>query len=73
VISGLLINFGTKHMIGGLKWVNAGAMVGLCVLIYTTQKKIWQLDMESQQQKMTVKGDELKLEEPLRPAEEASF
>ncbi|HZE63818.1 MAG TPA: hypothetical protein VE056_08055 [Pyrinomonadaceae bacterium] len=62
-----------RSLIGGLKWINAGAMVGLCVLIYTTQKKIWQLDMESQQQKMTVKGDELKLEEPLRPAEEASF
>lgn len=47
VINGLLINFGTKHLIGGLKWVNVGAAGGLCILIYTTQKKIWQLDMES--------------------------
>ena len=46
IINGLLITFGTKHMAGGLKWVNAGAAVGLCFLIYTTQKKIWRLDME---------------------------
>jgi len=45
IINGLLVSFGTKHMIGGLKWVNAGAAVGLCVLVYTTQKKIWRLDM----------------------------
>jgi hypothetical protein len=73
VINGLLINFGTEHMIGGLKWVNAGAVVGLCVLIYTTQKKIWQLDMESRRQKITVRDDELKSEKPLMPAEGCSF
>ena len=47
IINGLLITFGTKHMGGSLKWVNAGAVVGLCFLIYTTQKKIWRLDMEA--------------------------
>lgn len=47
IINGLLLTFGTKHMAGGLKWVNAGAVVGLCFLIYTTQKKIWRLDMEA--------------------------
>src|SRR5258705_10524415 len=40
VINGLLVSFGTKHMISGLKWVNAGAAVGLCFLIYSTQMKI---------------------------------
>jgi len=45
IINGLLVSFGTRHMIGALKWVNAGAAVGLCVLVYTTQKKIWRLDM----------------------------
>ncbi len=45
IINGLLATFGTRHMIGGLKWVNAGAAVGLCVLVYSTQKKIWRLDM----------------------------
>jgi archaetidylinositol phosphate synthase len=46
VINTLLIMFGTRYMIGGLKYVNAGAIVGLCLLVYQTQKKIWQLDME---------------------------
>jgi phosphatidylglycerophosphate synthase len=46
IINGLLITFGTKHMINGLKWVNSGAAIGLVFLIYGTQKKIWQLDMQ---------------------------
>ena len=46
VINALLILFGTKYMISGLKFVNAGAAVGLCLLVYQTHKQIWQLDME---------------------------
>lgn len=72
VINALLINFGTKHMIGGLKWVNVGAAVGLCFMIYTTQKKIWQLDMESRRQEAPVKSD-LQLDKPYTAAEEWSF
>src|SRR6478672_2243713 len=72
VINGLLISFGTRYMISGLKWVNAGAVVGLCVLIYTTQKRIWQLDMESRQANAIVKT-ELKLDKPYTPAEECTF
>jgi archaetidylinositol phosphate synthase len=72
VINGLLINFGTKHMIGGLKWVNAGAAIGLCVLIYTTQKTIWQIDMESRRQQMAIQP-ELMLDKPYTPAEECTF
>jgi len=72
VVNALLIKFGTKHMIGGLKWVNAGAVLGLCVLMYTTQKRIWQLDMESRQANATVKT-ELKLDKPYTPAEECTF
>src|SRR3989442_14802715 len=44
VINGLLVSFGTKYMISGLKWVNAGAAVGLCFLVYGAQKTIWKLD-----------------------------
>ena len=47
----LLILFGTRYMISGLKYVNAGAVVGLCVLVYNTQKKVWQLDMEEKQRR----------------------
>ena len=72
VVNALLIKFGTKHMIGGLKWVNAGAVVGLCVLIYTTQKRIWQLDMESRQANAIIES-ELKLDKPYTPAEECTF
>lgn len=46
IINTLLISFGTRYMISGLKWVNAGAVVGLCLLIYRAQKQIWQIDME---------------------------
>lgn len=46
VINTLLILFGTRYMISGLKWVNAGAVICLCVVVYQTQKKIWQLDMQ---------------------------
>lgn len=46
IINALLINYGTKYMISGLKYVNAGAVIALCVLVYQTQKTIWQLDMQ---------------------------
>src|SRR2546430_15027421 len=49
VINVLLMLFGTRYMISGLKYVNAGAVVGLCILVYNTQKKVWQLDMEEKQ------------------------
>jgi hypothetical protein len=41
-------------------------------LIYTTQKRIWQLDMESRQTKAPAKT-ELKLDKPYTPAEECTF
>src|SRR4030095_12834000 len=49
IINGLLISFGTRYMISGLKWVNAGAVVGLVFLIYGTHKRIWQLDMKGRE------------------------
>lgn len=45
VLNGLLIQFGTRHMVSGLKYVNAGAFIGVCVLVFQTQKKAWQIDM----------------------------
>ena len=49
IINGLLVSFGTKHMISGLKWVNAGAVVGLVFLIYGTHKRIWKLDLQGRE------------------------
>ena len=56
IINGLLVNFGTKHMISGLKWVNAGAVVGLVFLIYGTQKRIWKIDMEGRESSVKAKA-----------------
>lgn len=45
IINALLIRYGAAHMIGGLKYVNAGAVVGLVVMIYSNHKKLWRFDM----------------------------
>lgn len=72
VINTLLISFGTRYMISGLKWVNAGAAVGLCFLIYATQKKIWQLDMKGRQADVAAKTEPL-LEKPYVAAKECTY
>ncbi len=72
IINGLLVSFGTKHMISGLKWVNAGAAVGLSVLIYTTHKKIWQLDMAGRQPEKVVTVN-TRLEKPYVTAKECTY
>ena len=53
VINSLLILFGTRYMISGLKYVNAGAVVGLCFVVYRTQKSIWQIDMRDKEREKT--------------------
>ena len=53
VINTLLILLGTRYMISGLKYVNAGAVVGLCFVVYKTQKNIWQLDMREKEREKT--------------------
>lgn len=71
IINGLLINYGTKHMVSGLKWVNAGAAFGLGVLIYTTHRKIWKLDMAGREDRVVTSG--AKLEKPYVAAEECTY
>jgi len=75
IINGLLAAYGTKHMISGLKWVNAGAAVGLCVLVYRTHKKIWKLDMQDRKasQPKAFSRQETVLEKPYVAAEECTF
>jgi phosphatidylglycerophosphate synthase len=46
IINALLVQYGTKKMIGGLKYVNIGAAIGLVLMIYRTHKLIWELDMK---------------------------
>lgn len=69
IINGLLISFGTKHMISGLKWVNAGAAVGLVFLIYGTQKKIWALDIKGREPRQSAKAETV-LETSYEPVKE---
>jgi phosphatidylglycerophosphate synthase len=46
VINGLLVQYGTRTMINGLKYVNIGAAIGLALMVYWTHKTIWALDMK---------------------------
>lgn len=56
VINTLLILFGTNKMNRPLIYVAGGGLIGLCILVYQTQKKIWELDMEEKNRR----GDEEK-------------
>ena len=75
IINGLLAAYGTKHMIRGLKWVNAGAAIGLCVLVYRTHKKIWKLDMQDRKvsQPKSFGRQDTVFEKPYVAAEECTF
>ncbi len=42
-----------RHMISGLKYVNAGAVAGLCFVVYQTQKTIWRVDMREKEREKT--------------------
>jgi archaetidylinositol phosphate synthase len=68
IINGLLISFGTRYMVSGLKWVNAGAALGLAVMIYGTQKKIWRIDMNERDPEVKIKPEVKK--EQLLPLKE---
>jgi phosphatidylglycerophosphate synthase len=73
IINALLITFGTRYMISGLKWVNAGAIVGLVFLVYSTQKKIWQIDMAGREKRSAVREEPLMLEKSYVPAKECTY
>jgi hypothetical protein len=46
IINALLVQYGTRKMIGGLKYVNIGGAIGLALVVYRTHKAIWALDMK---------------------------
>ena len=46
VINALLVQYGTRTMVNGLKYVNIGAAIGLVLMVYRTHKVIWALDMK---------------------------
>jgi archaetidylinositol phosphate synthase len=51
VINTLLILFGKRYMISGLKYVNACALIALVYVVYQTHKKIWNLDLPKEPDK----------------------
>ena len=46
IINALLVQYGTRKMISGLKYVNIGGAIGLALMIYRTHKIVWALDMK---------------------------
>ena len=52
VINGLLVQYGTRQMVNGLKYVNIGAAIGLALMIYHTHRVIWALDMKDKNPSM---------------------
>ena len=69
IINALLIRYGTAQMISALKYVNAGAVVGLAVMIYNNHKKIWRLDMARKQYKaQAAQAHESTVERTIQPA-----
>jgi len=46
VINALLVEYGTRKMVNGLKYVNIGAAVVLAIIVYQTHKVIWEMDMK---------------------------
>ncbi len=45
IINTVLIFFGTKKMNRPLIYIAGGGLICLCIVVYRTQKKIWELDM----------------------------
>jgi len=46
IINALIVQYGLRYMISGLKYVNIGGAIGLALLIYRTQRVIWDVDMQ---------------------------
>jgi hypothetical protein len=59
IINALLVRYGTRQMINGLKYVNIGAAIGLVVMVYRTHKIIWALDMEQKTGQLGRKSEQL--------------
>jgi phosphatidylglycerophosphate synthase len=55
IINALLVEFGTRKMVNGLKYVNVGAAVVLAIIVYRSHKLIWELDMKEKWPKLSEK------------------
>jgi phosphatidylglycerophosphate synthase len=50
-VNTLLIFLGKTHLAGALPYVLVASVFGLCVVVYRTQKELWQIDMEAKRGK----------------------
>jgi hypothetical protein len=41
VINALLVAYGTRKMVNGLKYVNIGAVIVLAVIVFKTHRVVW--------------------------------
>ena len=64
VINTLLILFGKRYMISGLKYVNACALIALIYVIYQTHKTIWKLDIQQKEPEATSRAPVVKTYAP---------
>jgi CDP-alcohol phosphatidyltransferase len=55
IINALLVEFGTRKMVNGLKYVNIGAAVVLAIIVFRSHKLIWELDMKEKSPKLPEK------------------
>jgi len=59
IINALLVQYGTRQMINGLKYVNIGGAIGLVLMVYRAHKIIWELDMEAKNAQLVSKSEPL--------------
>jgi phosphatidylglycerophosphate synthase len=59
IINALLVHYGTRQMINGLKYVNIGGAIGLVLMVYRAHKIIWVLDMEAKNEQLVRKSEHL--------------
>jgi len=56
VVNALLVAYGTRKMVNGLKYVNIGAALVLAVIVYKTHKMVWEMDMTEKNANQSEKG-----------------
>ena len=56
VINALLVEFGTRKMVNGLKYVNIGAALVLALIVYQTHKAVWAMDMKEKDAEIDFNG-----------------
>ncbi len=51
ILNTLIIFFGKTYLVPALPYVLGGCFVGLCIIVYRTQRDLWRRDMEIKRQK----------------------